>query len=829
MRSTCGVLLLLLVVPASLAMQSMDRALVVIDDPPPAAKASLLADNIIVVGDMDRYLLALASSQDLKKIAEYGLDARILDGDVMGNTYYTASSRHLLRDKIRQRIRILRDDGYDAVIEVEPQMAEWLAGQGVDIARVFLRPVHLAPPEKPRRKVAQPDPIIETMVSSVSSSRIDATVGRLQDFETRYSTHDSCQSAASYIKTQFESFAIDSVYFHHWSDTYKDNVIATLPGVGDTQEIVIIGGHYDSVTENPDSCPGADDNASGIAGVLECARVLANKQFGATIKFIAFCAEEQGLLGSAAYAQEALASGDDIIAMINMDMIGYLAPGDVADLDIVDNQDSRWLRDLVMSVGAVYVPELPLVDASLPVPPQSDQRSFWFSGYDAIMFYEDSGSASPYIHTANDVVGTSYIAPQLAERSVKLGVALLATLAEPFRVVIHHSPLSHVDDPRQPHRVNLEVLSTGTVDVGASVLHYEVAGRADTVPLEYVGTGNSYDAYIPAQPVGDVIRYYIVVQDTDGYRVTHPKDAPTQAHRIVVGAPRIIVEDSLESPSGWLVGDIDDTATSGMWTWVDPNGTYFEFKPVQPEDDHTPGAGTHCFVTGDAPPSSTQTAQDVDDGKTTLFSPVFDLASYANAFVRYHRWYTNDTGGIVVTDTWVVDVTPDGGRSWVNLESLTSSHRSWHRIEEKISDYVPLTSQVQFRFVASDDEFPSIVEAAIDDFSIVTYVDSTTGSVEPPDIPPGVVDLYQNFPNPFNPETRIVVRIGEPGKRVTLKVYDVSGKVVATLLRDEFLSGERTVLWDSRDVDGRAVATGVYFYRLETGGRSLARKLVVLR
>jgi hypothetical protein len=829
MTKTIFCALLLLFLPQGFLAQPDDRMLVAVESPERGTSAALLTAGITVVADMERYLLVIASDEDLAKLEALSLRARILDDNINGKTYYTTAVRNDgVHNRIRTKVRVLRYDGIDAVIEAPPERAERIVAEGVDIARVFLRPIRLAPVEKPVRSVTQADPIIEALVDSVSSVEIDGTVLRLQNFVTRHSTRDSCQSAANYIKARFESFGIDSVYFHHFSDTYKDNVVAVIPGVGDGGQTVVIGGHYDSVTGDYDFCPGADDNASGTAGVLECARVLAKQQFDATIVLVAFCGEEQGLVGSAAFAGEAADRDDNIIAMINMDMIGYVAPGDSIDLDVIDNESSQWLRDLVMDVGGLYVPELSLVDGNLPGGASSDHRSFWTSGFDAILFFEDSGDYSPYIHTANDVVGTSYVSPTLAERSVKVGVALAATLAEPFRVAIRHTPVGNQEDTRNPYRITAEVITTTTLDPNAMFVSYDTGGGIVPVPLVPTGVADMYEAYIPAQPAGTVVDYYLVAHNAGGYQTTHPKGVPDENHRFVVGSVSVILEDDFETDTGWVVGAPDDNAFTGIWVRVDPNGTSQLGKIIQPGDDHTPDPGVMCFVTGNAPPFSSAGAGDIDFGKTTLFSPVYDLSGYSNAWVRYYRWYTNDTGGDIPADEWIVDVSADSGQSWVRLETVPTSRRSWHLVEKHLLEFIPLTSSVQFRFVAADIDPPSIVDASLDDFSIITYVDSTPTTVQP-NLPQGAMSLSQNFPNPFNPETRIRLEIGGAGERVTLRIYDAAGRLVTTLLDNEFVVGERIVRWDGRRDGGGRVATGVYFYRLEAGGQTLSRKLAVIR
>jgi hypothetical protein len=664
------------------------------------------------------------------------------------------------------------------------------------------------------------DPDIHTMVSAVSGAAIDATVQRLENFQTRYATHDSCQAAADWIKTQFEAYGIDSVYFHNFSPTYKDNVVAVIPGKGNPDKIVLIGGHYDSITSNHAFCPGADDNASGTACALECARILSNYDFNYTLVFVAFGGEELGLYGSEGYAADAAARGDDIIGAVAVDMIGYLASGDAMDLDIIDNASSQWIRDLAVDVGNLYVPELPVVDGSLPGGASSDHASFWAHGYDAILFFEDTGNYSPYIHTANDIVGLSYNSSTMAERCVKVAVGLIASMAEPFRVAITHTPLEDTDDTANPYRVVADIVTSGTLNSDSLLVRYAVGSGEHTLTMSPTGNPDEYEAFIPAQPGGTVVTYYIVAEDTDGNRATHPANAPAEVHTFFVGTITTLVEHDFESDQGWTVGDVDDNAATGIWERCDPQAT-----EAQPEDDHTPDPGVNAYVTQCASGSG-QGTYDVDGGKTTLFSPVFDLSAHSNASVRYYRWYSNDTGAAPETDDWLVDVSDDGGVTWARIDSLRSSDRTWRRVERDLGDYIDLTSQVKFRFIASDTDPGSIVEAGVDDFSIVMYQESGAG-VAAGEIT-GRLTLARNVPNPFSGETSIQFAVPGPGREVMLRIFDVRGREVTTLL-DGKVAGSQAVFWDGTNRQGSPVPAGIYFANLTDGRRSVSRKLVLAR
>jgi hypothetical protein len=804
----------------------VETALVAVENPARGTAADLLAQDILVVRDMERYLIVAAGTDGLVLMDEMGLDWTMLDRSIEGKSYFTvtvASETRLL--EIPAEFRVLRFDGYDAVVEASQDEAMKLVAGGLDIARVFMRPVRAVPEPgvRPLDMMFVADPAIQTMVDAVSSSSIDGFVQRLQDFETRYASHDSCQAAANWIKGELESYGIDSVFFHYYHPTYKDNVVGVIPGSGDPSKIVVVGGHYDSYTYNPDYCPGADDNASGTACMLECARILSNYQFNYTLKFVAFGGEEFGLYGSEGFASDAAAAGDDIIAAICIDMIGYVAGGDAMDLDVVDNASSEWIRDIAMSVGADYVPGFSIVDGTIPGGASSDHASFWGNGYDAVLLFEDSDQYSPYIHTSDDVIGLSYNSSTLAENSVKICVGMAAAIAEPFSVAISHTPLEHTEDTTNPYRVAATIVAAGTLNTDSLLVYYSTGGGMSPLTMTATGNPDEYEAYIPAQPGGTWVDYYIVAEDTEGTRRTHPATAPAEVHTFFVGTITTIIAHDFESDLGWTVGDTGDDAGTGIWDRCDPEAT-----EAQPEDDHTPDPGVRAYITA-CPAGASQGTNDVDGGKTTLLSPVFDLSTYSNAHVRYYRWYSNDTGASPETDDWIVDISADAGSTWVRLETLSSSNRTWYLVERNLSDYISLTSEVKFRFVASDYDPGSIVEAGVDDFSIVYYDDGLSGLVDVGNRKADGIVLAPNVPNPFGPVTAISFTVSEPGRRVTLRVFDISGREVKTLLRDEEVIGSRTVHWDGTNQAGAETAAGLYFLRLVSDDIRLARKIVLVR
>lgn len=191
--------------------------------------------------------------------------------------------------------------------------------------------------------------------------------------------------------------------FTYSGQTYY-NVVATLPGATRPDDIYVVGAHYDSVNN-----PGADDNGSGTAAVMELARVLSQFTFDATIQFIAFDREEQGLYGSAAYASEALARGDQIQRMVNLDMVGY-NPGGLNQVRLYDgdNHDQQLMPELLEAFNvAGYGGPVTAIDAGTTN--RSDHYSFDARGYDAALIIESAWQSNPHYHKATDSVETDYI------------------------------------------------------------------------------------------------------------------------------------------------------------------------------------------------------------------------------------------------------------------------------------------------------------------------------------------------------------------------------------------------------------------------------------
>ncbi len=237
------------------------------------------------------------------------------------------------------------------------------------------------------------------ILSGVDPVRIGATTYTITSRKPGTSTQTV---ARQYIRMKFESFGLVT-YEQSFSGTYSGtNVYAVQMGKNPDQ-IYIICGHYDSVTSYA-----ADDNATGVAAVIEAARILSKLIPEYTIVYAAWDREENGMVGSKYYAQQAKAAGKDIRAVINLDMLGWDSNNDgLAEIHVQNYANSVALANALVSANTAYGIGLSPVLEN-PGTTASDHSSFWNNGYSAILLIEGyyGGDFTPYYHKTTDQYAT---------------------------------------------------------------------------------------------------------------------------------------------------------------------------------------------------------------------------------------------------------------------------------------------------------------------------------------------------------------------------------------------------------------------------------------
>lgn len=247
----------------------------------------------------------------------------------------------------------------------------------------------------------------------------------------------ACFKTMGYEVVRHPFEALDRTYHNVVATKHLSSVFSSLPPL-------LIGAHYDTVP----SSPGADDNASALAVLLETAQALIDVMLRRPIHFVAFNLEEQGLLGSSAYAARMRQQQEALAGAIILECVGYarleegtqrVPPGvpvavpTVGNfLAIVGNQASQALTMTVQQAMRAYVPVVPLVVPGngelLPDTRRSDHVAFWEQGFPAVMLTDTANFRNPHYHQASDTLDTLNL--DFMGRIVKGVVAAATQLAE---------------------------------------------------------------------------------------------------------------------------------------------------------------------------------------------------------------------------------------------------------------------------------------------------------------------------------------------------------------------------------------------------------------
>ena len=339
-----------------------------------------------------------------------------------------------------------------------------------------------------------PSPHIVNTLNQVANDRLLLHIDTLSNFGTRHVLSGYEQegwgigAAHRYLLAEFQAIAANApnmtVSSHEFEVDFNGqkapayNIVARLPGRELGAGTVVIGAHYDSITLAPNAstapAPGANDNASGVAALLEIARILAPMQPRASILFVAFSAEEVGRLGSQAFVREVIQGpGVDLIGMINLDIIGSStgANGAINDseLRVFSHEDdasaSRHLARAADVIAHYLTPtmDLQLQDGADRPGRFSDHISFNEVGYPALRLIEAFEERNRQ-HTARDTMDD--ISPLYLQRSTQVALALTLALA---------------DGPRPPRlqRITLRPLEDGR----ARLVWERVAGAVSYLVL----------------------------------------------------------------------------------------------------------------------------------------------------------------------------------------------------------------------------------------------------------------------------------------------------------------------------------------------------------
>ena len=378
--------------------------------------------------------------------------------------------------------------------------------------------------------LTQEDPIIREMMDQVNMDSLEATVQYLQDYQSRIWNSTNAFSASDWIASRMEALGLEveqqSFYASTWlgSGEAAPNVIGIQRGTLYPDTYVVCGSHFDSFSWEAygggGNCPGADDNATGVASVLESARILTQYNFEYSIVYCCYGCEEMGLYGSEAYASRCQQQGMEILGYFNNDMNGYLY-GDQIHIDCIYPNSVAPIGDYYMNVANIYFPEMPVQHVNFNEG-DSDHTSFNNHGYMGIYPFEDYQHYSPNIHTPQDLIGPSVNSFAMSQRYCQMNIGCLTEIANPIgeTPVVECNPVTNFEVELPVAKELSEVYlwwqapeegSTGELE------HFDVYRDNEIIATAEINPDPTFHyGYMDTITVGASAEYFIMAVYSDG-------------------------------------------------------------------------------------------------------------------------------------------------------------------------------------------------------------------------------------------------------------------------------------------------------------------------
>ena len=539
--------------------------------------------------------------------------------------------------------------------------------------------------------------------------------GTPQTILSRHKLQPGNALAETYIKQKLQSYGMTTTIQPFGTGGTGKNVYGVQLGTEFPNQKYIICAHFDDMPSGT-IAPGADDNASGTAAVIEAARIFSQYDFPFTIVYALWDEEEQGLIGSEYYASQAQNAGDSILGVINLDMISYDGNSDGnADVHNSSVANTGSIKDKMLEVNLLYGINLDL--DVVPSQPYSDHDSFLNHGYGAILLIEDDNDFHPNYHTVNDL--WNLINQPYFFKMAKLSFATLASFALNLNMNIIHTPIASTS--QSGPIVTSALISTG-LDIGTGNLSPRLYYRTRTgggtfgsfnavtgVPTE---SGN-YSFTIPSLSLGTIVQYYLAAQDANSSIVTtlpaggggfNPPGStpPPTFYQFYVASQAIAFYDEANNINNW-------TSTSG---WNITSAKYVS-PPTSFTDSPSGSYGNN--VTSSLKYNSQISLMDVL-GATLEFDTQWDIENDWD----YGQIQISTNNGSTWTALQGMYTNPGVGSFQPNGEPLyDGTQLSWvHEIID-ISNYV--SQNITIRFYFRSDGYVTEDGWYVDNIKITTY------------------------------------------------------------------------------------------------------------
>lgn len=659
-------------------------------------------------------------------LSQAGLSFRVLDPDMAGAAYYLvypAPGRTAPDWSSYGRVLLATDWG--VLLRTTPERAAQAALAGAELQALTLTPKPLDQPsaEQAFPTAITPDPLIQLMIDQVTQAQVYQYDGDLSGewpvsiggtpytILTRHTYSGTpIQKATQLVYEHLQNLGM-AVEYHQWGGSTYPNVIGEITGYENPDDIFIICAHLDDMPSGG-RAPGADDNASGSVAVMMAADILSQYQWGCTLRFAFWTGEEQGLNGSAAYAQRAYQRGENIVGVLNLDMIAWDALYG-PDIDLHANsaipqtlQLAQLFADVVDAYNLNLIPGIEPNGSGA-----SDHASFWDYGYPAILgiedYYPNYHDFNDYYHTSNDLLQylnmpyfTDFVKASVGTFAHMSGCLIpsgLGTLDGHVTEAGSGLPVAGVtvtmvnqdghtfSDSTDANGYYTRTVLAGTYTVTAAMYGYiettvtgiEVLTDTNThldiaLPLapSYLvygrvteaGTGQPLAAQV--RVMGTPLAPVATNPDTGYYEITVAEGTYTFSATASQHAPeaRLVVVNQNQEQNLHLypICDIlNDDVESGNQGWTAESPW-----AITTEASHSP---THSWT--DSPGSSYGNNRNV-----SLTSPSFNLSDYSGVSLQFWHTYATETD----YDYCYVEYSTDGGGTWTTVASYDGS-QGWNQ------------------------------------------------------------------------------------------------------------------------------------------------------
>jgi len=795
------------------------------------------------------------------------------------------------------------------------------------------------------------DPEITDIISAVNQDSVTYFIQSLQNFQTRFLLAENRDSVSNWIKSEFVRFGFTDVVLDSflYQNTWQKNVVATLPGSTMPERVFVYGGHHDSYSSgNPLTfAPGADDNASGTAAILEMARVMKFKNYQpeCTIKFVTFAAEEYGLWGSKHFSDNAYNTGMDIKLMINHDMISHKLSGTPPLVDINYYTGSDGFAGLAITSVINYSNLSPT--NGTPNSSGSDSYSFWQKGYNTVYFEEHD--FSPFYHSPQDIIsnnnmnfcsevikasGALLIASNKMPSSVKNfrlydtghGQFILAnwnrnTEADLSHYRIYYGQLSYTHSEETTDTLLYIFVPTSGVNYNVAIVAVDSAGNEsilversiipNVIPLaptnftavpgfhsinlswnknselDVIGyniyRSDSFNGnfskvnihlindtlYTDTSPLSSIY-YYYKVKAVDGQSNESIESSVDSSRAVTLDKGILLVDETADgpgtysSPSDQMVDDFYDQILEGYYH------TDYDVVSEGMVDLNVLAPYSTVIWAGDDYGNYPSTSQILGAVKQYLYyggNIIYSGYRPARLFGGI-----NNNGQFFQPGSFMFDYLKIDSSNYVNAGRFNSAFPLYSQYPEIFIDTSKVHPSLNGHLIGVEAILPNQFGTAI--YKYQTDYDSTTNQGilkgkpvgveylgsdhksiilsfplyftrieqaealmdlmlirigEPTDIDENAITLStdylleQNFPNPFNPTTKIRFAVKEKSK-VEIIVYDILGRKVISLINEEKTPGNYEVFFDAS-----GLSSGVYLYTIKAGSFIQTRKMLLMK